>query len=106
MCVDYYLYNFFFYPAQIITKSSQSYKLLHQILFTGNLDKLHEISKEIIINYLKVNKINQDIPSGKDDTNALKDIIKILKKDDLNKMDDNYIIIDGKKCYCNLEVNY
>ena len=79
---------------------------MDKTLFTGDLDKLHEISNEIIINYLKVNKIYPNNPSGKDDTNALKDIVRILKKDNINKLDDNYIIIDGKKCYCNLEVNY
>ena len=106
MCVDYYLYNFYLYPAQIIINSSQSYKLMDKALFIGKLDNLNNIAIGIINDYLKDNKIHLKNPSGKDDIEALNDIVKILKKDEKEDLDNNYITIEGKKYYCGLGVNY
>ena len=106
MCIDYYLYNFFLYPAQIIIRSSQSYKIMDKKFFTGKLDELNKIAIEIINNYLKNNKISIKNPSGEDDRDALINIVKILKKDDKDNLDDKYIIIGGKKYFCGLGVNY
>ena len=106
MCIDYYLYNFFLYPAQIIIRSSQSYKIMDKKFFTGKLDELNKIAIEIINNYLKNNKISTKNPSGEDDIDALINIVKILKKDDKGKLDDKYIIINGEKYFCGLGVNY
>ena len=104
--IDYYLYNFFLYPAQIIIRSSQSYKIMDKKFFTGKLDELNKIAIEIINNYLKNNKISIKNPSGEDDRDALINIVKILKKDDKDNLDDKYIIIGGKKYFCGLGVNY
>ena len=103
--IDYYLYNFFLYPAQIIIRSSQSYKIMDKKFFTGKLDELNKIAIEIINNYLKNNKISIKNPSGEDDIDALINIVKILKKDDKGKLDDKYIIINGEKYFCGLGVN-
>ena len=104
--IDYYLYNFFLYPAQIIIRSSQSYKIMDKKFFTGKLDELNKIAIEIINNYLKNNKISIKNPSGEDDRDALINIVKILKKDDKDNLDDKYIIIGGVKYFCGLGVNY
>ena len=104
--IDYYLYNFFLYPAQIIIRSSQSYKIMDKKFFTGKLDELNKIAIEIINNYLKNNKISTKNPSGEDDIDALINIVKILKKDDKDNLDDKYIIIGGVKYFCGLGVNY
>ena len=50
MSVDYYLYYFSLYPAQILTKSLQSHKLLKKNYFTGDLYVLNTISLKIINN--------------------------------------------------------
>ena len=104
--IDYYLYNFFLYPAQIIIRSSQSYKIMDKKFFTGKLDELNRIATEIINNYLKNNKISTKNPSGEDDIDALINIVKILKKDDKDNLDDKYIIIGGEKYFCGSGVNY
>ena len=99
MSVDYYLYNFSLYPAQIIIKSSQSYQLLDKKYFTGNLQELNFISLAIIDNYLKKNNIYPNNPTGKNDIDALKNIIKILKKKDNNISNSNYIKINGENYF-------
>ena len=96
ICIDYYLYNFYLYPAQIILKSSNSHKLLNKSLFTNKLDKLNEIASKIINDYLQANQIIPKNPSGKDDIDALKNIIKILKKDKKTQSNNNLIIEEGK----------
>ena len=96
MCIDYYLYNFYLYPAQIILKSSNSHKLLNKSLFTDKLDKLNELASKIINDYLQANQIIPKNPSGKDDIDALKNIIKILKKDKKARVNNNLIIGRGK----------
>ena len=105
MCVDFYLYNFFLYPAQIIVGSSQSYKLMNKNLFTNKLDKLNEISLKIILDFLKNNDIFLNHSTGKNDINALNNVIKTLRKETENNEDNNYIIKDGIKFYCGLGIN-
>ena len=94
LCVDYYLYFFSLYPAQIISKSSQSHLLLRKEYFTGNLDELHKISLTIIGDYLKKNYIFLLNQSGTNDINTLKNIIKILNKKDIDEIDDEYALIN------------
>ena len=96
MCVDYYLYNFYLYPAQIILKSSNSHKLLDKSLFTNKLDKLNEIANKIINDYLQANQIIPKNPSGKDVIDTLNNIIKILKKDNKVQSNNNLISEGGK----------
>ena len=105
MCVDYYLYNSFFIPGQIIIRSSQSYKLLNKELFTGKLEGLNKISNEIIEDYLK-KKINSNNPSDEYDIDALINAAQILKKEDKSKLDSDYIIIEGEEYFCGLGLNY
>lgn len=105
MSVDFYLYNFFLYPAQIISKSAQSYKLLKKEYFIGSLEQLNRISLEIIFEYLNKNNIPKD-PSVSDDIDTLRNIIKSLNKENNDKLDDDdYIIINGKKHYCGVWIN-
>ena len=105
MSVDFYLYNFFLYPAQIISKSAQSYKLLKKEYFIGSLEQLNRISLEIIFEYLNKNNIPKD-PSVPDDIDTLRNIIKSLNKENNDKLDDDdYIIINGKKHYCGVWIN-
>ena len=106
MCVDYYLYNSFFIPGQIIIRSSQSYKLLNKELFTGKLEGLNKISNEIINDYLKSKKINSNNPSDEYDIDALVNVTQILKKEDKGKLDSDYITIEGEEYYCGLGLNY
>ena len=105
MSVDFYLYNFSLYPAQIISKSAQSYKLLKKEYFIGSLEQLNRISLEIIFEYLNKNNIPKD-PSVSDDIDTLRNIIKSLNKENNDKLDDDdYIIINGKKHYCGVWIN-
>jgi len=106
MCLDYYLYNSFFIPGQIIIRSSQSYKLLNKELFTGKLEGLNKISNEIINDYLKSKKINSNDPSDEYDIDALVNVTQILKKEDKGKLDSDYITIEGEEYYCGLGLNY
>ena len=105
MSLDFYLYKFSLYPAQIISKSAQSYKLLKKEYFTGSLKQLNKISLSIIFEYLNKNNIAQN-PSDSDDIDTLRNIIKSLNKENNDKLDvDNYIIINGKKHYCGVWIN-
>ena len=94
LCVDYYLYFFSLYPAQILSKSSQSHLLLKKEYFTGNLDALHQISLAIIGDYLKKNHIYPFNQAGTNDIDTLKNIIKILNKKDIDEIDDDYAVIN------------
>ena len=105
MSVDFYLYNFSLYPAQIISKSAQSYKLLKKEYFIGSLNQLNRISLSIIFEYLNRNNITQN-PSVSDDIDTLRNIIKSLNKENNDKLEvDDYIIINGKKHYCGVWIN-
>ena len=106
MCIDCYLYNFYLYPAQIILKSSKSHKLWNKSLFTNKLDKLNEIASKIINDFLQGNQIILKNTSGKDDIDALKNIIKILKKDNQIQLNNNNSNVKGGKYFSDLGVYY
>ena len=106
ICIDCYLYNFYLYPAQIILKSSKSHKLWNKSLFTNKLDKLNEIASKIINDFLQGNQIILKNPSGKDDMDALKNIIKILKKDNEIQLNNNNSNVKGGKYFSDLGVYY
>ena len=106
ICIDCYLYNFYLYPAQIILKSSKSHKLWNKSLFTNKLDKLNEIASKIINDFLQGNQIILKNPSGKDDIDALKNIIKILKKDNEIQLNNNNSNVKGEKYFSDLGVYY
>ena len=90
ICVDLYLYSFKLYPAQILSRSSESYKLFKKEYFTGNLDELNKISLKIIKEYLERNNI---FPKTQDDIDTLKNIINLLNKQNNDSFsDDDYII--------------
>ena len=60
--------------------------------FTGKLDEINMIANRIITNFLQKNNLNQ--PSDPDDIDALKNIIKFLKKENNEIQDNCYLIIN------------
>ena len=74
-------------------------------LFTNKLDKLNEISFKIILDFMKNNEIFLIHSTGKNDINALNNVIKTLRKETENNEDNNYIIKDGIKFYCGVGIN-
>ena len=88
MCVDFYLYYFSMFPAQILVRSSESYKLYNKEYFTGKLKDLNTISLSIIINYLNNNNIFPKNPTGSDDIDSLTNIIKVLNQKENNDYGD------------------
>ena len=68
------------FPAQILVRSSESYKLYKKEYFTGKLKELNTISSSIIINYLNNNNIFPKNPTGSEDIDSLPNIIKILNQ--------------------------
>ena len=105
MCADYYLYNFLINPSQILIKSSESYKLMNQFYFTGNLDNLNKLANEIIYNYIIKNNLIQKNSSGPDDIDTLRNIKKIKRNKNNEIKDHDYIIINGQKIFCGMTID-
>ena len=102
-CIDFYLYNFKYYPAQILISSYQSYYLMNKNYFINELDDLNNIAKKIIKE--KINQ-NSNNPSDLNNLDGLKNIINEIIKKNNDEVEHNYIIIDGKKYFCGSYVNY
>ena len=102
-CIDFYLYNFKYYPAQILISSYQSYHLMNKNYFINELDDLNNIAKKIIKE--KINQ-NSNNPSDLNNLDGLKNIINEIIKKNNDEVEHNYIIIDGKKYFCGSYVNY
>ena len=109
MCVDFYLYTFNYYPAQILVKSYQSFKLMNKKYFIHKLTDLNEIAFKIINDYIKskkkLNKTSNN-SSGPDELDDLKNMVKNIFKNNNEKVEKKYINVDGKKFPCTLDVYY
>ena len=109
MCVDFYLYNFNYYPAQILVNSYKSFKLMNKKYFIHKLTDLNEIALNIINDYIKskgnLNKTSNN-SSGPDDLDDLKNMVKNIFKNNNEKVEKKYINVNGKNFPCTLDVCY
>ena len=109
MCVDFYLYKFNYYPAQILVNSYKSFKLMNKKYFIHKLTDLNEIALNIINDYIKskgnLNKTSNN-SSGPDELDDLKNMVKNIFKNNNEKVEKKYINVNGKNFPCTLDVCY
>ena len=97
-CIDNYLYG---YGMNIgfLFNSKNSYKLMNKDLFTGNLNELNSITKEIAEKYVSENQDNIFVNNNNllINNNQVNNMEYTFKKNSRKRFDYEYIIINGMK---------